>query len=55
MKLTTLRATKTATLQTDAPYNQNARTAQAKKILKSGPFLGGGVRSIFFATLHKLL
>ena len=39
MKLTTLRATKTATLQTDdPPHNQNAPTAQAKKILKSGPF-----------------
>ena len=43
MKLKNLRAIKTPILRADdSQDNQNATTTQAKKIVKSGPFLGGG-------------
>ena len=44
MNLNTLRANKTPILHTDEPpYNQNVNTTEAKKIVKSGTFLAGGV------------
>ena len=52
MKLMVFGATKKTILHTDGPQNnQITTTTKAKKIMKSGRFLGGGRRADFMSTV----